>query len=167
MDIRSFYQKQNMKIEDGQLPLIPDEHISYQGKNIYIEMDMCKETNTTLVEKVGKYIEFAQKTNENITVVFVMYDKSMFLAEDTEPPYVRMKNLLFSIRKYHEILINLPNLHVHVCSLKNAGNVISDIILGKDDNQNFEQDILLSLSRRTVGDADWRYVFVEKVQTFK
>lgn len=167
MDIRSFYQKQNMKIEDDQLPLIPDEHISYQGKNIYIEMDMCKETNATLVEKVGKYIEFSQKTTENITVVFVMYDKTMFLAEDAEPPYMRMKNLLFSMRKYHEILMNQTNLHLHVCSLKNAGDVISDIILGKDDNQNFEQDILLSLSQRTVGDADWRYAFVEKVQTFK
>ncbi|MEB8861128.1 hypothetical protein P4H06_33380, partial [Bacillus cereus] len=32
---------------------------------------------------------------------------------------------------------------------------------------NFEQDILLPLSQRTVGDADWRYAFVEKVQTFK
>lgn len=50
-----------MTIKDDQLPLIPDEHISYPGKNIYIEMDMCKETNTTLVEKVGKYIEFSQK----------------------------------------------------------------------------------------------------------
>jgi len=167
MDIRSFYQKQNMTIEDDQLPVIPDEHISYPGKNIYIEMDMCKETNATLVEKVGKYIEFSQKTNENITVVFVMYDKSMFLAEDAEPPYMRMKNLLFSIRKYHEMLMNLPNLHIHVCSLKNAGDVISDIILGKDDNHNFEHDILLSLSQRSVGDADWRYAFVERVQAFK
>ncbi|MED1904163.1 replication-relaxation family protein [Bacillus thuringiensis] len=167
LDIRSFYQKKNVKIEDNQLTLIPDEHISYQDKNIHIEMDMCKETNSTLVEKVEKYIEYTKKTNEDVTVVFVMYDKSMFLAEDAEPPYVRMKNLLFSMRKYHELLMNIPNLNVHICSLKDAGDVISDIILGIDDNQNFEQDILLPLSQRTVGDADWRYAFVEKVQTFK
>lgn len=167
LDIRSYYQKKNMKIEDGQLPVIPDEHISYQDKNIYIEMDMCKETNSTLVEKVGKYVEYAQKMNENVTVVFVMYDKSMFLAEDAEPPYIRMKNLLFSMREYHEFLMTLPNLNIYVCSLKDAGDVIADIILGRDDNQNFEQDILLALSERMVGDADWRYAFAEKVQTFK
>lgn len=168
LDIRSYHQKQKKtEIKDAGLLLIPDEHISYQDKNIYIEMDMCKETNATLVEKVGKYIEYAQKNNENITVIFVMYDKSMFLAEDAEPPYVRMKNLLFSMREYHELLMNLPNLNMHICSLKEAGDVISDIILGIDDNQNFEQDILLPLSQRTVGDADWRYAFVEKVQTFK
>ncbi|EEM80451.1 hypothetical protein bthur0011_55450 [Bacillus thuringiensis serovar huazhongensis BGSC 4BD1] len=167
LDIRSFYQKKNVKIEDNQLALIPDEHISYQDKNIHIEMDMCKETNSTLVEKVEKYIEYTKKNNEDVTVVFVMYDKSMFLAEDAEPPYVRMKNLLFSMRKYHELLMNIPNLNVHICSLKDAGDVISDIILGTDDNQNLEQDILLPLSQRTVGDADWRYAFVEKVQTFK
>ncbi|MED1407828.1 replication-relaxation family protein, partial [Bacillus mycoides] len=142
-------------------------HISYRDKNIYIEMDMCKETNSTLVEKVGKYVEYAQKTNENVTAVFVMYDKSMFLAEDAEPPYVRMKNLLFSMREYHELLMTLPNLNIYICSLKDAGDVISDIILSKDDNQNFEQDILLPLSQRIVGDANWRYAFVEAVQTFK
>ncbi|KAB2422536.1 hypothetical protein F8161_19450 [Bacillus cereus] len=167
LDIRSYYLKNNMTIQETQLPLIPDEHISYHNKNIYIEMDMCKETNATLVGKVGKYVEYAQKTDENVTVVFVFYDKSMFLAEDAEPPYVRMKNLLFSMREYHELLMNLPNLNMHICSLKEAGDVISDIILGIDDNQNFEQDILLPLSQRTVGDADWRYAFVEKVQTFK
>lgn len=167
LDIRSFYQKNNVKIEDNQLALIPDEHISYQNKNIHIEMDMCKETNSTLVEKVGKYIEYTKKTNEDVTVVFVMYDKSMFLAEDAEPPYVRMKNLLFSMRKYHELLMNIPNLNVHICSLKDAGDVISDIILGTDDNQNLEQDILFPLSQRTVGDVNWRYKFVEKIQTFK
>ncbi|MGN4255175.1 replication-relaxation family protein [Bacillus cereus group sp. MYBKT14-1] len=167
LDIRSFYQKKNVKIEDNQLALIPDEHISYQNKNIHIEMDMCKETNSTLVEKVEKYIEYTKKTNEDVTVVFVMYDKSMFLAEDAEPPYVRMKNLLFSMRKYHELLMNIPNLNVHICSLKDAGDVISDIILGTDDNQNLEQDILFPLSQRTVGDVNWRYTFVEKIQTFK
>ncbi|WP_460291353.1 replication-relaxation family protein, partial [Bacillus cereus] len=168
LDIRSYHQKQKKtEIEDAGLLLIPDEHISYKDKNIYIEMDMCKETNATLVEKVGKYIEYAQKNTKNITVVFVMYDKSMFLAEDAEPPYVRMKNLLFSMREYHEHLMNLPNLNMHICSLKEAGDVISDILLGIDDNQNFEQDILLPLSKRTVGDADWRYAFVETVQTFK
>ncbi|PES45648.1 replication-relaxation family protein [Bacillus thuringiensis] len=167
LDIRSFYQKKNVKIEDNQLALIPDEHISYQDKNIHIEMDMCKETNSTLVEKVEKYIEYAKKTNEDVTVVFVMYDKSMFLAEDAEPPYIRMKNLLFSMRKYHELLMNIPNLNVHICSLKDAGDVISDIILGTDDNQNLEQDILFPLSQRTVGDVTWRYTFVEKIQTFK
>ncbi|PRT25280.1 replication-relaxation family protein [Bacillus thuringiensis] len=167
LDIRSFYQKKNVKIEDNQLVLIPDEHISYQDKNIHIEMDMCKETNSTLVEKVEKYIEYTKKTNEDVTVVFVMYDKSMFLAEDAEPPYVRMKNLLFSMRKYHELLMNIPNLNVHICSLKDAGDVISDIILGTDDNQNLEQDILIPLSQRTVGDVNWRYTFVEKIQTFK
>ncbi|MBE7127591.1 replication-relaxation family protein [Bacillus mycoides] len=168
LDIRSYHQKlKKTEIEDAGLALVPDEHISYQDKNIYIEMDMCKETNATLVEKVGKYVEYAQKTNENVTVVFVLYDKSMFLAEDAEPPYVRMKNFLFSMREYHELLMNLPNLNVHICSMKDAGDVIADIILGKDDNQNFEQDILLPLSQRTVGDADWRYAFVEKVQTFK
>ncbi|MGN7895081.1 replication-relaxation family protein [Bacillus sp. 22475] len=167
LDIRSFYQKNNVKIEDNQLALIPDEHISYQNKNIHIEMDMCKETNSTLVEKVGKYIEYTKKTNEDVTVVFVMYDKSMFLAEDAEPPYVRMKNLLFSMRKYHELLMNIPNLNVHICSLKDAGDVISDIILGTDDNQNLEQDILFPLSQRTVEDVNWRYTFVEKIQTFK
>ncbi|MEC2457025.1 replication-relaxation family protein, partial [Bacillus cereus] len=122
-----FYQKKNIKIEGNQLALIPDEHISYQDKNIHIEMDMCKETNSTLVEKVEKYIEYAKKTNEDVTVVFVMYDKSMFLAEDAEPPYIRMKNLLFSMRKHHELLMNIPNLNVHICSLKDAGDVISDI----------------------------------------
>ncbi|ANC11162.1 MULTISPECIES: replication-relaxation family protein [Bacillus cereus group] len=167
LDIRSFYQKKNVKIEDNQLALIPDEHISYQDKNIHIEMDMCKETNSTLVEKVEKYIEYAKKTNEDVTVVFVMYDKSMFLAEDAEPPYIRMKNLLFSMRKYHELLMNIPNLNVHICSLKDAGDVISDILLGTDDNQNLEQDILFPLSQRTVGDVTWRYTFVEKIQTFK
>lgn len=167
LDIRSFYQKKNVKIEDNQLALIPDEHISYQNKNIHIEMDMCKETNSTLVEKVEKYIAYTKKTNEDVTVVFVMYDKSMFLAEDAEPPYVRMKNLLFSMRKYHELLMNIPNLNVHICSLKDAGDVISDIILGTDDNQNLEQDILFPLSQRTVGDVNWRYTFVEKIQTFK
>ncbi|MES5896727.1 replication-relaxation family protein [Bacillus cereus group sp. RP43] len=168
LDIRSYHQKlKKTKIEDAGLALVPDEHISYQDKNIYIEMDMCKETNATLVEKVGKYVEYAQKTNESVRVVFVLYDKSMFLAEDAEPPYVRMKNFLFSMREYHELLMNLPNLNVHICSMKDAGDVIADIILGKDDNQNFEQDILLPLSQRTVGDADWRYAFVEKVQTFK
>ncbi len=167
LDIRSFYQKKNVKIEDNQLALIPDEHISYQNKNIHIEMDMCKETNSTLVEKVEKYIEYTKKTNEDVTVVFVMYDKSLFLAEDAEPPYVRMKNLLFSMRKYHELLMNIPNLNVHICSLKDAGDVISDIILGTDDNQNLEQDILFPLSQRTVGDVNWRYTFVEKIQTFK
>ena len=167
LDIRSFYQKKNVKIEDNQLALIPDEHISYQNKNIHIEMDMCKETNSTLVEKVEKYIEYTKKNNEDVTVVFVMYDKSMFLAEDAEPPYVRMKNLLFSMRKYHELLMNIPNLNVHICSLKDAGDVISDIILGTDDNQNLEQDILFPLSQRTVGDVNWRYTFVEKIQTFK
>ncbi len=167
LDIRSFYQKKNIKIEDNQLALIPDEHISYQDKNIHIEMDMCKETNSTLVEKVEKYIEYAKKTNEDVTVVFVMYDKSMFLAEDAEPPYIRMKNLLFSMRKHHELLMNIPNLNVHICSLKDAGDVISDIILGTDDNQNWEQDILFPLSQRTVGDVNWRYTFVEKIQTFK
>ncbi|EJR29346.1 replication-relaxation family protein [Bacillus mycoides] len=168
LDIRSYHQKlKKTEIEDAGLALVPDEHISYQDKNIYIEMDMCKETNATLVEKVGKYVGYAQKTNESVTVVFVLYDKSMFLAEDAEPPYVRMKNFLFSMREYHEQLMNLPNLNVHICSMKDAGNVIADIILGKDDNQNFEQDILLPLSQRTVGDADWRYAFVEKVQTFK
>lgn len=167
LDIRSFYQKKNVKIEDNQLALIPDEHISYQNKNIHIEMDMCKETNSTLVEKVEKYIEYTKKTNEDVTVVFVMYDKSMFLAEDAEPPYVRMKNLLFSMRKYHELLMNIPNLNVHICSLKDAGDVISDIILGTDDNQNLEQDILFPLSQRTVGDVNWSYTFVEKIQTFK
>ncbi len=167
LDIRSFYQKKNVKIEDNQLALIPDEHISYQDKNIHIEMDMCKETNSTLVEKVEKYIEYTKKTNEDVTVVFVMYDKSMFLAEDAEPPYVRMKNLLFSMRKYHELLMNISNLNVHICSLKDAGDVISDIILGTDDNQNLEQDILFPLSQRTVGDVNWRYTFVEKIQTFK
>ncbi|MCI4251457.1 replication-relaxation family protein [Bacillus sp. CCB-MMP212] len=167
LDIRSFYQKKNVKVEDNQLALIPDEHISYQDKNIHIEMDMCKETNSTLVEKVEKYIEYTKKTNEDVTVVFVMYDKSMFLAEDAEPPYVRMKNLLFSMRKYHELLMNIPNLNVHICSLKDAGDVISDIILGTDDNQNSEQDILFPLSQRTVGDVNWRYTFVEKIQTFK
>ncbi|MFB6589629.1 replication-relaxation family protein, partial [Bacillus thuringiensis] len=167
LDIRSFYQKKNVKIEDNQLALIPDEHISYQDKNIHIEMDMCKETNSTLVEKVEKYIEYTKKTNEDVTVVFVMYDKSMFLAEDAEPPYVRMKNLLFSMRKYHELLMNIPNLNVHICSLKDAGDVISDIILGTDDNQNLEQDILFPLSQRIVGDVNWRYTFVEKIQTFK
>ncbi len=167
LDIRSFYQKKNVKIEDNQLALIPDEHISYQNKNIHIEMDMCKETNSTLVEKVEKYIEYTKKTNEDVTVVFVMYDKSMFLAENAEPPYVRMKNLLFSMRKYHELLMNIPNLNVHICSLKDAGDVISDIILGTDDNQNLEQDILFPLSQRTVGDVNWRYTFVEKIQTFK
>ena len=50
-----------MTIQETQLPLIPDEHISYHNKNIYIEMDMCKETNATLVGKVGKYVEYAQK----------------------------------------------------------------------------------------------------------
>lgn len=167
LDIRSFYQKKNIKIEDNQLALIPDEHISYQDKNIHIEMDMCKETNSTLVEKVEKYIEYAKKTNEDVTVVFVMYDKSMFLAEDAEPPYIRMKNLLFSMRKHHELLMNIPNLNVHICSLKDAADVISDIILGTDDNQNFEQDILFPLSQRAVGDVNWRYTFVEKIQTFK
>ncbi|MGD6869192.1 replication-relaxation family protein [Bacillus cereus] len=167
LDIRSFYQKKNVKIEDNQLALIPDEHISYQDKNIHIEMDMCKETNSTLVEKVEKYIEYTKKTNEDVTVVFVMYDKSMFLAEDVEPPYVRMKNLLFSMRKYHELLMNISNLNVHICSLKDAGDVISDIILGTDDNQNLEQDILFPLSQRTIGDVNWRYTFVEKIQTFK
>ncbi|MGE6594034.1 replication-relaxation family protein, partial [Bacillus mycoides] len=145
LDIRSYYLKKNMKIEDGQLPVIPDEHISYQDKNIYIEMDMCKETNSTLVEKVGKYVEYAQKTKDNVSVIFVMYDKSMFLAEEAEPPYVRMKNLLFSMREYHELLMTIPNLNMYACSLKDAGDVISDIILGKDDNQNFEQDILVPL----------------------
>lgn len=53
--------EKNIKIEDNQLALIPDEHISYQDKNIHIEMDMCKETNSTLVEKVEKYIEYAKK----------------------------------------------------------------------------------------------------------
>jgi hypothetical protein len=96
-----------------------------------------------------------------------MYDKSMFLAEEADPPYVRMKNLLFSMREYHELLMTIPNLNMYVCSLKDAGDVISDIILGKDDNQNFEQDILLPLSQRSAGDANWRYAFVEKVQTFK
>ncbi|OUA63212.1 replication-relaxation family protein [Bacillus thuringiensis] len=167
LDIRSFYQKKNVKIEDNQLALIPDEHISYQDKNIHIEMDMCKETNSTLVEKVEKYIKYTKKTNEDVTVVFVMYDKSMFLAEDAEPPYVRMKNLLFSMRKYHELLMNISNLNVHICSLKDAGDVISDIILGTDDNQNLEQDILFPLSQRTIGDVNWRYTFVEKIQTFK
>lgn len=167
LDIRSFYQKKNIKIEDNQLALIPDEHISYQDKNIHIEMDMCKETNSTLVEKVEKYIEYAKKTNEDVTVVFVMYDKSMFLAEDAEPPYIRMKNLLFSMRKHHELLMNIPNLNVHICSLKDAADVISDIILGTEDNQNFEQDILFPLSQRAVGDVNWRYTFVEKIQTFK
>ncbi|MBN9901734.1 replication-relaxation family protein [Bacillus thuringiensis] len=167
LDIRSFYQKKNIKIEDNQLALIPDEHISYQDKNIHIEMDMCKETNSILVEKVEKYIEYAKKTNEDVTVVFVMYDKSMFLAEDAEPPYIRMKNLLFSMRKHHELLMNIPNLNVHICSLKDAGDVISDIILGTNDNQNLEQDILFPLSQRTVGDVNWRYTFVEKIQTFK
>ncbi len=167
LDIRSFYQKKNVKIEDNQLALIPDEHISYQDKNIHIEMDMCKETNSTLVEKVEKYIEYTKKTNEDVTVVFVMYDKSMFLAENAEPPYIRMKNLLFSMRKYHELLMNISNLNVHICSLKDAGDVISDIILGTDDNQNLEQDILFPLSQRTVGDVNWRYTFVEKIQTFK
>ncbi|PEY65252.1 hypothetical protein COJ37_25115 [Bacillus cereus] len=167
LDIRSFYQKKNVKIEDNQLALIPDEHISYQDKNIHIEMDMCKETNSTLVEKVEKYIEYTKKTNEDVTLVFVMYDKSMFLAEDAEPPYVRMKNLLFSMRKYHELLMNISNLNVHICSLKDAGDVISDIILGTDDNQNLEQDILFPLSQRTIGDVNWRYTFVEKIQTFK
>ncbi|MFK4011719.1 replication-relaxation family protein [Bacillus cereus] len=167
LDIRSFYQKKNVKIEDNQLALIPDEHISYQDKNIHIEMDMCKETNSTLVEKVEKYIEYTKKTNEDVTVVFVMYDKSMFLAEDAEPPYVRMKNLLFSMRKYHELLMNISNLNVHICSLKDAGDVISDIILGTDDNQNLEQDLLFPLSQRTIGDVNWRYTFVEKIQTFK
>lgn len=167
LDIRSFYQKKNVKIEDNQLALIPDEHISYQDKNIHIEMDMCKETNSTLVEKVEKYIEYTKKTSEDVTVVFVMYDKSMFLTENAEPPYVRMKNLLFSMRKYHELLMNIPNLNVHICSLKDAGDVISDIILGIDDNQNLEQDILFPLSQRTVGDVNWRYTFVEKIQTFK
>jgi hypothetical protein len=56
---------------------------------------------------------------------------------------------------------------MYICSLKDAGDVISDIILSKDDNQNFEQDILLPLSQRIVGDANWRYAFVEAVQTFK
>lgn len=149
------------------MALIPDEHISYQDKNIHIEMDMCKETNSILVEKVEKYIEYAKKTNEDVTVVFVMYDKSMFLAEDAEPPYIRMKNLLFSMRKHHELLMNIPNLNVHICSLKDAGDVISDIILGTNDNQNLEQDILFPLSQRTVGDVNWRYTFVEKIQTFK
>ncbi|PFU80129.1 hypothetical protein COK91_19840 [Bacillus cereus] len=167
LDIRSFYQKKNVKIEDNQLALIPDEHISYQDKNIHIEMDMCKETNSTLVEKVEKYIEYTKKTNEDVTLDFVMYDKSMFLAEDAEPPYVRMKNLLFSMRKYHELLMNISNLNVHICSLKDAGDVISDIILGTDDNQNLEQDILFPLSQRTIGDVNWRYTFVEKIQTFK
>ncbi|UYX52185.1 replication-relaxation family protein [Bacillus thuringiensis] len=168
LDIRSYHQKlKKTEIEDAGLALVPDEHISYQDKNIYIEMDMCKETNVTLVEKVGKYVEYAQKTNESVTVVFVLYDKSMFLAEDAEPPYVRMKNFLFSMREYHELLMNMPNLNMHVCSLKDAGDVISDIILSKDDNQNFEQDILLPLAQRTVGDANWRYAFVEAVQTFK
>lgn len=167
LDIRSFYQKKNIKIEDNQLALIPDEHISYQDKNIHIEMDMCKETNSTLVEKVEKYIEYAKKTNEDVTVVFVMYDKSMFLAEDAEPPYIRMKNLLFSMRKHHELLMNIPNLNVHICSLKDAADVISDIILGTEDNPNFEQDILFPLSQRAVGDVNWRYTFVEKIQTFK
>lgn len=167
LDIRSFYQKKNVKIEDNQLALIPDEHISYQDKNIHIEMDMCKETNSTLVEKVEKYIEYTKKTSEDVTVVFVMYDKSMFLTENAEPPYVRMKNLLFSMRKYHELLMNIPNLNVHICSLKDAGDVISDIILGTDDNQNLEQDILFPLSQRTIGDVNWRYTFVEKIQTFK
>lgn len=167
LDIRSFYQKKNVKIEDNQLALIPDEHISYQDKNIHIEMDMCKETNSTLVEKVEKYIEYTKKTSEDVTVVFVMYDKSMFLTENAEPPYVRMKNLLFSMRKYHGLLMNIPNLNVHICSLKDAGDVISDIILGIDDNQNLEQDILFPLSQRTVGDVNWRYTFVEKIQTFK
>ncbi|MDR4248153.1 hypothetical protein FO601_35780, partial [Bacillus thuringiensis] len=86
------------------------------------------ESNATLIEKVGKYLEYAKKNNENRTVVFVMYDKSMFLADDADPPYVRMKNLLFSMREYHEILMNLPNLNIHLCSLKEAGDVISDII---------------------------------------
>ncbi|MGE6313659.1 replication-relaxation family protein [Bacillus cereus] len=168
LDIRSYHQKlKKTEIEDAGLALVPDEHISYRDKNIYIEMDMCKETNSTLVAKVGKYVEYAQKTNENVTAVFVMYDKSMFLAEEAEPPYIRMKNLLFSMREYHELLMTLPNLNMYVCSLKDAGDVISDIILSKDDNQNFEQDIFLPLSRRTVGDADWRYAFVEAVQTFK
>lgn len=130
-------------------------------------MDMCNKINYTLVEKVGKYVEYAQKTNENVTVIFVKYDKSMFLAEEAEPPYIRMKNLLFSMREHHELLMTLPNLNMYVCSLKDAGDVISDIILSKDNNQNFEQGIFLILSRRTVGDADWRYAFVEAVQTFK
>ncbi|MCW9134413.1 replication-relaxation family protein [Bacillus paramycoides] len=168
LDIRSYHQKlKKTEIEDAGLAMVPDEHISYQDKNIHIEMDMCKETNSTLVEKVGKYVEYAQKTNENVTVVFVMYDKSMFLAEEAEPPYIRMKNLLFSMREYHELLMTLPNLNMYVCSLKDAGDVISDIILGIDDNPDFEQDILLALSQRTIGDADWRYAFVEAVQTFK
>ncbi len=168
LDIRSYHQKKKKtEIEGAGLALIPDEHISYHNENIYIEMDMCKETNATLVGKVGKYVEYAQKTDENVTVVFVLYDKSMFLAEDADPPYVRMKNFLFSMREYHEILMNLPNLNVHICSMKDAGDVISDIILGIDGNQDFEQDILLPLSQRTVGDANWRYAFVEKVHTFK
>lgn len=54
-------KQKKTEIEDAGLLLIPDEHISYKDKNIYIEMDMCKETNATLVEKVGKYIEYAQK----------------------------------------------------------------------------------------------------------
>lgn len=168
LDIRSYHQKlKKIEIEDAGLAMVPDEHISYQDKSIYIEMDMCKETNSTLVEKVGKYVEYAQKTKDNVSVVFVMYDKSMFLAEEAEPPYVRMKNLLFSMREYHEFLMTIPNLNMYVCSLKDAGDVISDIILGKDDNQNFEQDILVPLSQRIVGDAEWRYAFVENVQTFK
>lgn len=168
LDIRSYHQKQEKtEIEGAGLTLVPDEHISYHDENIYIEMDMCKETNATLVEKVGKYVEYAQKTDENVTVVFVLYDKSMFLAEDAEPPYGRMKNFLFSMRAYHELLMELPNLNVHICSMKDSGDVISDIILGVDCNQNFEQDILLPLSQRIVGDAEWRYAFVENVQTFK
>ena len=43
LDIRSYHQKQKKtEIEDAGLLLIPDEHISYKDKNIYIEMDMCK-----------------------------------------------------------------------------------------------------------------------------
>ncbi len=119
------------------------------------------------MKKVEKYIEYTKKTNEDVTVVFVMYDKSMFLAEDAEPPYVRMKNLLFSMRKYHELLMNIPNLNVHICSLKDAGDVISDIILGTDDNQKLgTRYSFFPLSQRTVGDVNWRYTFVEKNSNF-
>ncbi|PEU18118.1 MULTISPECIES: replication-relaxation family protein [unclassified Bacillus (in: firmicutes)] len=170
LDVRSYHQKRNIALEDKKLPIVPDEHISYHDKNIYIEMDMCKETNITLVEKVGKYIQYARQSNENISVVFVMYDKSMFYENEVEAPYVRMKNLLFSMREYHDILMTIPNLKIYVCSLNDAGDVISDILLRTDDSYGsnmFEHDILLPLSQRTVGDADWRYAFVEKVQVFK
>lgn len=170
IDVRSFYIQNNVSIKEHKFDFIPDEFISYKEKTVYIEMDMLTETHGILIEKTGKYIEYAKQSNEDIALVFVLFDQSMYGSKDVKPPYGRMKNLLFALRAYHEQLMSIDNLRVYVCSLHEAGDVISDFLLGADDyygKEYFEQNILLPLSQRAVGDADWRYAFVEKVQTFK